>query len=288
MMKARIALFANYEKPAAIYWAEYSAKKLHELDVRVFATDDVAQKFTPEVKEYVEVIELEAFEKLSDFVITFGGDGTMLSAARILINGDIPIMGVNVGKLGFLAEFSVNELDEALSSLVKGNYRIVDRSILETTVGDETLYAVNEFVIEKTASPKMITVRAEVGDYLIADYRADGIIVTTPTGSTAYSLSCGGPIIAPATNVLCLTPIAPHSLTMRPLVIADTLEISLTLQTAVHHATIVADGQIEKQFNVGDTITIKKSEKDVKIIKHTQTTYFELLRKKLLWSAEGN
>lgn len=287
-MKARIALFANSDKPAAIYWAEYSAKKLKDFDSKVFVTASVAQKFNEEIKSIVEVIELEEFEKFSDFVVTFGGDGTMLSAARVLINGDIPIMGVNVGKLGFLAEFSVNELDEALGSLVKGNYRIVDRAILETTINGETLYAVNEFVIEKTASPKMITVRAEVGEYLIADYRADGIIVTTPTGSTAYSLSCGGPIIAPSTNVICLTPIAPHSLTIRPLVIADSLEITLTLQSAIQHSTIVADGQIERQLNVGDSITIKKSEKDVKIIKHTQTTYFELLRKKLLWSAEGN
>lgn len=287
-MKARIALFANSDKPAAIYWAEYAAKKLKELESKVFVTESVAQKFNDEVKNIVEVIELDEFEKFSDFVVTFGGDGTMLSAARVLINGDIPIMGVNVGKLGFLAEFSVNELDDALGSLVKGNYRIVDRSILETTIKGETLYAVNEFVIEKTASPKMITVRAEVGEYLIADYRADGIIVTTPTGSTAYSLSCGGPIIAPSTNVICLTPIAPHSLTMRPLVIADSLEITLTLQSAIQHSTIVADGQIERGLNVGESITIKKSDKDVKIIKHTQTTYFELLRKKLLWSAEGN
>lgn len=286
-MKARIALYANADKPSAILWAEYAARKLQELESIIFVTDNVAEKFSEDIKNYCEVIDLYEFEKRADFVVTFGGDGTMLSAARTLLNGDIPIMGVNVGKLGFLAEFSVNELDDALPSLVNGNYRIVDRAILETTVRGETLYALNEFVIEKSHSPKMITVRAEVGEYLIADYRADGVMITTPTGSTAYSLSCGGPIIAPATNVLCLTPIAPHSLTMRPLVITDSLEITFTLQTAAHNATIVADGQIERELFVGESLTIKKSDKDVKIIKHTQTTYFELLRKKLLWSAEG-
>ncbi|MBK9248561.1 MAG: NAD(+)/NADH kinase [Ignavibacteria bacterium] len=280
-----IAIYANTNKEQAIYWSSRALQFLRTQDVRCIISNTLAEFLSDDSTANVEKISVDEFEKFADVVVCFGGDGTMLSAAQKIIRGDIPLMGINVGKLGFLAEFSVTELEESLLSLINGDYRIVDRAILETTYKDETMYAFNEFVIEKYNSSKMITIRASVDGHLIADYSADGIILTTPTGSTAYSLSNGGPIIAPSAEVFCITPIAPHSLTLRPLIIPDSLEITLELISSGSNALLVADGLIQKELTTGERVSIKRSSFGVKLIKHKDTTYFELLRNKLLWSA---
>ncbi|MES2765986.1 MAG: NAD(+)/NADH kinase [Bacteroidota bacterium] len=282
----RIALFANSTKPQAFAWAEYTAAKLHEMGVECCAEPHIVENFTAETTRFLKPVSLEDFKNCADFVISFGGDGTIITAARGLLKSGLPIMGVNVGKLGFLAEFSTNHLDEALSDIIAGKYEIATRTILETEFHGETLYAMNDFVVEKGSS-RMITVRAYVNQHHVADYRADGIILTTPTGSTAYSLSCGGPIITPASSVLCLTPISPHALTLRPLIIPDSSEITLQILSQTGEASLVADGQINRVLKDGATISIRRSEHQIQLVKHANTTYFDLLRAKLLWSAHG-
>ncbi len=281
----RIAFYISPDKAAAYQWAEFTAEKLKELGAECGAPSEMIKNFKKENLEFVKPVPYEEFEKFADVVISFGGDGSMLSAARTLIKTNVPIMGVNVGNLGFLAEFSVKDLEKSLKDLVEGNYRVVDRVVIETVIDNETIYALNDVVIEKKDSSRMITVSAYANDKFIADYRADGLLLTTPAGSTAYNLSCGGPIISPSTPVFCITPISPHSLTHRPLVIDDTSEIKLTVYSPTGYCNFVADGQHEKQLANNDSILFKKSEEKIKLIKPLKTTYYDLLRAKLLWAA---
>ncbi|MFP4528382.1 MAG: NAD(+)/NADH kinase [Candidatus Kapaibacterium sp.] len=280
----RIALFENTGKPEAISWAEFTAHKLKSYDAECFARPELIAAFGEEMNDYVKPLPIEEFEKFADVVISFGGDGTMLSAARMLIDTDIPIMGVNVGKLGFLAEFSISELEQSIHDLMEGNYRVVDRAVIETRIAGEVIYALNDFVIEKKTSPHMIAIQAYANENYIGDYRADGVILTTPTGSTAYSLSAGGPIIAPSTEVVCLTPICPHSLTVRPLVIPDSHEISLKIYSRSGEANFVADGQVSRTLHNNETVICKRSDARIKLIKAMGSSYYDLLRAKLLWA----
>jgi NAD+ kinase len=162
----------------------------------------------------------------------------------------------------------------------------VDRTLLEANVHGKTIHAFNEIVFEKKDSSRLITTHIAHQQYLIASYRADGVIIATPTGSTAYSLSCGGPLITPSSSVLCITPISPHSLTMRPLIIPDTLELTVKVDSSGSEARLVADGQIEIPIGKNDQVLIRRSATQVKIVKHAQSTFFDLLRNKLLWSVD--
>ncbi len=281
-----IALYENADKPESAKYAEMSAKILLNLGVSIYAKPELLKHFTPEIAKEIKPIQADEFEKFADVVISFGGDGTMLSAAHLLINSNIPIMGINVGKLGFLAEYSVANLNRAINDLMEGNYRVVDRFVIETLWNGEKLYALNDIVVEKRQSSRMITITTYANDHHIADYRSDGLIITTPTGSTAYSLSCNGPVIAPSTHVLCLTPISPHSLNLRPLIIPDTNEVKLRVTSPTGDVNLVIDGQVSKVVPNDIDIVIKRSDAIVKLIKPLQSSYYDLLRRKLLWAAQ--
>jgi NAD+ kinase len=281
----KIALYENQSKPETTHWAELTAQILLKYGAECCAKPELVNKFNNDLQSKVKSLPIEEFEKYADCVISFGGDGTILSASRKLINGETPIMGVNVGKLGFLAEYSVTDLEKSLFDLLKGNYRIVDRILLETTIQNRTIYALNDFVIEKKDSSRMITVQAYSNNHYIGVYRADGLIITTPTGSTAYSLSCGGPILAPSAQVFCLTPISPHSLNLRPLVIPDTSEVKLIVYSPFGDISLVADGISEAILKNNDEIIFKRSKAFIKLIKPLNSSYFDLLRNKLLWAA---
>lgn len=282
----RIALFGFASRPGAVASATHAATRLLEERVSVILDAPLASAVPEELAAKCQVVAATQFEKLADVVITFGGDGTLLAAARLLIGSDIPIMGVNVGRLGFLAEFPLSALDEAIMDVVKGNFRIVDRTTLEASVGGVDVVALNEILVERSATSKMIAVRAYLNEHHVADYRADGVIVTTPTGSTAYSLAAGGPIIVPSANALCLTPVSPHTLTLRPLIVSDTSEIRFDIAFEGTVANLVADGQVVTEIRTGDVVTIRKSEHLVKLIKRADSTYYDLLREKLLWAAD--
>jgi NAD+ kinase len=281
----KVGLFESAGKLEAIKWAEKAANILIGLGIDCCASPDMISKFEKDIAKKIKICRIEEYEKFVDAVISFGGDGTILSASRALAQSDIPIMGFNVGRLGFLAEFSVQELESSISDLLKGNYRVLERKMIETHVNGEVILALNDFVVEKKDTSHMITLQAFVNEHYIADYRADGLIITTPTGSTAYSLSCGGPILAPTSRVICITPISPHSLTLRPLVISDTNEIKLIIHSADDAVNLVADGQIKKVLRNNDTIYIRSSEASIKLIKPLSSSYYDLLRKKLLWAA---
>lgn len=283
----KIALFAYPHRADAVALTHYAANRLLDEGVSVLVEDNLAEVTPPELLSRCTTCAAAELEKYADVVITFGGDGTLLAAAHLLIGTDIPIMGVNVGKLGFLAEFPTSLLDDGLMALLKGDYRIVDRSTLEITVGTTVVYALNEALLERAAGAKMITVRAHVDQHHVADFRSDGVLVATPTGSTAYSLAAGGPIIAPSAEVLCLTAVSPHALTVRSLVVGHDSEIRLSLLNDDTNAQVVADGRFICVVARGEQVRIRKGEHAIKLVKRADNTYFDLLREKLLWSADA-
>ncbi len=282
----KIAIYENQNKPEAIKWAEFTINVLAERKLKSFVSNELFEKLSESAQKNVEVVSLSNFEKVADMVITFGGDGTILSAARWVYRSNIPIMGINVGKLGFLAEYPHDKIRESIDNLFNGEYRIVDRAILSTEVDGETLFAVNDFVIEKMYSSRMITLHTYSNDHYVASYRADGLIITTPTGSTAYSLASGGPIIAPSTKVVCITPISPHSLTFRPLVLPNENVVKVQIESPTGEAKLVADGQIEKILKNGDEVEFTTANYKIKLIKPLKSTYYDVLRAKLLWAVD--
>ena len=224
---------------------------------------------------------------VADYVISMGGDGTFLNAASHVGPREFPILGINTGRLGFLADVSPEEANEALESVFCGNYRVVDRSTLHVEVEGEPLqgYALNEVAVLKRDNASMISISAKIDGENLVTYQADGLIVSTPTGSTAYSLSNGGPIIAPQTPVFCLTPVAPHSLNIRPIVLSDKVEISLEVVSRSHNFLIAIDGRSEKLIE-GTRLTLHRGSYDVHIIKRMGKRYFATLREKMMWGAD--
>ncbi|GMV52740.1 MAG: NAD(+) kinase [Chlorobi bacterium] len=281
------ALFAFPDRPNAHTWAFHAAQRLVEEGAGVYLEEQLSAAAPPDLLSKVSICSIAELGKFADIVITFGGDGTLLAAAHVLIGTDVPIMGVNVGKLGFLAEYPVAKLDDGIMELLKGDYRIVDRTTIETEWEDQTACALNEIVVERSAGAKILTIRTFVNDHLVADFRSDGVLVSTPTGSTAYSLAAGGPIIAPSANVFCLTAISPHTLTVRPLIVSDTSQIRFELPESGSDARIVADGRVVGVMKQKNSLTIRRSNHLLKLVKQPDNTYFDLLREKLLWSADG-
>ena len=234
-----------------------------------------------------------AMRDRADVVVAFGGDGTMLATSRLLVGSGVPLLGVNLGRLGFLAEFSVDALDEMIEELVNGRTRTVERGLLLATFPDnpeiEPLLALNDIVIDKRDGSRMVQLETWINGDFLGTYRGDGLIFATPTGSTAYALSAGGPVVSPSCNVTVIAPIAPHMLTARPVVVPDhsTIEVIPTTQQpgrdGVH---IYADGQVHRNIPAPTRVSITRHEFSASLVKRTSTTYFDVLRAKLLWGRE--
>jgi len=230
----------------------------------------------------------EIFEK-SDLIISIGGDGTMLATAYKARIYDKPVLGLNIGKLGFLVETDVGQIDSVIDVIKKKKYNIEERMVLSGNCNDrenKKLIAVNDLVIEKGGWPKMIELNITVDDEYVTTFSADGLIIATPTGSTGYSLSTGGPIVAPTTKAITLSPISPHSLTVKPIVLSSEQIIKITANSPHKDIQVSCDGQRVYKFTPPFEIEIKKSDRPLKLIKTSLTTYFETLRNKLLWGID--
>ncbi len=283
----RIGLFVHLGKPQALEAVERAIQMLQSLDVPCCIDPEAARRLSGTVREYVKVLPFEEFERFADVVMSFGGDGTMLKACHIFLKSALPVMGINIGKLGFLAEFSVEQLDAAISAVLTGDYIIEHRSVLECRINDQVAYALNDFVVHKQDFSRMITVKAYIDGKLISSYRADALIVSTPTGSTAYSLASGGPIIAPSCDVFCITPVAPHSLTVRPLVVPDSVEIAVEPFSESGHVQLLADGMVVQPLGNNQRVPLYKSRYAFKLLRQKTRTYYDLLKEKLLWATDA-
>ena len=230
----------------------------------------------------------ETLGKRCDVVLAFGGDGTILTAARLVGRHGIPILGVNLGKLGFLAEVSVGDLDAAVADVVAGRFAIDERMTLSISSKSfrEDLYALNEFVVDKGSSARVIAIETFVNNDYLVTYAADGLIVTTPTGSTAYSLASGGPIVTPKSGVITINPISPHTLTARAVVVPDDSAIRIVIKSASKAVHYTADGQEEGMTVAPEEFTVRRSPHPVRLVKRGSHTYYDLLRAKLMWGRD--
>ena len=226
----------------------------------------------------------DAFD--ADFVLSLGGDGTFLKAASRVGAKGTPIIGVNLGRLGFLADVQAADVERAVADVYEDRYTVERHvALLLDTGAEDSPFALNDIAILKRDTASMISIRTMVDGEYLTTYQADGLIVSTPTGSTAYSLSNGGPIIAPLTGVLCLTPVAPHSLNVRPIVLKNDVEIRLSIESRSHNFLVAVDGRSEK-FSEQTEIVIRKAPFTVNMVKFPVQTYFATLREKMMWGAD--
>jgi NAD+ kinase len=223
-----------------------------------------------------------------DLVLVLGGDGTMIATARMIGDSDVPVLGINFGGLGYLAEFRIEELHSALEAILTGNYRLDKRVMLSVELlrGQESITknrVLNDVVINKSALARIIEIEAYFNQQFVNSFRADGLIVSTPTGSTAYNLSAGGPVIFPSMNAIVITPICPFTLSNRPIVVPDDADIELRLKTDKEDVALTLDGQVGFALQVEDRVMIKKSNTTFKLIQPANRNYFDVLRDKLRW-----
>jgi NAD+ kinase len=226
----------------------------------------------------------------ADFVISMGGDGTFLKAASRVGHKDIPILGVNMGRLGFLADISPDDIEHCINALAQDDFAIESRALIQVEADGNLLgdfsYALNDVAILKRDTASMISIRANINGQYLNTYQADGLVVSTPTGSTAYSLSNGGPIIVPGTKVFSMTAVAPHSLNVRPIVIPDSAVVELDVESRSHNFLVAIDGRSEK-CKEGTKITLRRAPYDVKVVKRSDHRYFNTLREKMMWGADS-
>ncbi len=226
----------------------------------------------------------------ADMIISIGGDGTFLKAAGRVGRKNIPILGINTGRLGFLADVSPEEMEETFNEIHKVQYNVEERSVLQLSSNKKKMeilpYALNDIAILKRDSSSMITIHTSINDAYLATYQADGLIIATPTGSTAYSLSVGGPIIVPHSNTIAITPVAPHSLNIRPIVIRDDWKITLDVESRSHNFLVSIDGSSES-FTENDRITINRADYTIKVVKRLNHVFFDTLRSKMMWGIDS-
>jgi len=236
----------------------------------------------------VKEVPNEKLAAVVDLILVLGGDGTMIATARMIEDLEVPVLGINYGGLGYLTEFRIEELYSALESILEGNYRLDKRVMLRTLHqrGDEVINrhrVLNDVVINKSALARIIEIDVYLNDQFVNSFRADGLIVSTPTGSTAYNLSAGGPVIFPSMNAIVITPICPFTLSNRPIVVPDDAVIELRLKTDLEEVALTLDGQVGFPLKIGDRVVIQKSVTTFNLIQPSNRNYFDVLRDKLRW-----
>lgn len=235
-----------------------------------------------------QLITDDAFK--ADFAVSMGGDGTFLTTAMRVGKKEIPILGINTGRLGFLADFSLDDIAQTLKNYHAGTLRTELCNVLQVECSEGQMqgypYALNEVAVLKRDNSSMISIRVDLGGEYLTTYQADGLVINTPTGSTAYALSVGGPVMLPGSQNIGLVPVAPHGLTVRPLTLPDNLDITLTVESRSHNFLVAIDGRSE---SCQDTVrlTIRKASYQVCVLKRPETTFLHTLRSKLLWGSDA-
>ena len=289
----KVAVFTNLYKNYSLKHFLSTIKKLHKKSIDVFidehSIENMGQKKYSSFPKHVETFS--KLDKSFDFVICIGGDGTILRAASYVNNLSIPIIGVNTGRLGFLAKIQATKIDAAINAIINKKYVISERALV--TISTRTKngktkklgYALNEISITRKNTTSLITIETKLNDNYLNTYWADGLIIATPTGSTGYSLSCGGPIIMPDSKNLVITPIAPHNLNVRPLVVPNNTKISIKISGRENEFFVSLDSKIATLSNK-NIISIKKASHTIKMIELEKEDFLETLRDKLFWGKD--
>ena len=289
--KLRFALFGNIyqtKKSASIQkvlscLSEHGAELYVDMEYYYFLKDN--QRIDVNAAKIFTNDDFQA-----DFVISMGGDGTFLKAASRVREKMIPILGVNMGRLGFLADVSPGDIERCVEAIYQDDFSIENRALIKVETDGEPLEgydcALNDVAILKRDTASMISIHASINGDHLTTYQADGLVVSTPTGSTAYSLSNGGPIIVPGTKVFSMTAVAPHSMNIRPIVLSDSSEITRTVESRSHNFLIAIDGRSEK-CKEGTRLTLRRAPYDVKVVKRSGRRYFNTLREKMMWGEDA-
>jgi len=286
----RFALFGNIHETGKSVHAEQLFRILSHYADEVYVDSDFNRFLREEHSFSFEPAGIinELTTQNIDMAISLGGDGTFLKAARCVGDTGIPIVGINTGRLGFLADVSADEMEHFFAMLHQGRYVVRERSLLRLTTSDapsQLIYALNEIAVSKHDSSSMLAIHTAVDGERLTTYMADGLLIATPTGSTAYSLSAGGPIIHPQADVFVLTAVSPHSLNVRPIVIADDKIIELHIESRSGSFLVAADG-ISHSLPESTRLTIQKADYTIRVVKQEGGTFFQTLQKKMLWGTD--
>lgn len=290
MQEIKLALFGNVYQAKKSSSVQQLIQLLKKHQAKLFVETEFYNYLTKTLQIDLQpdgLIDYNNFD--TDVAISMGGDGTFLETARRVGNKEIPILGINTGRLGFLADISQQEMEAALNDFFNGNYKIEERSLIQVQSEEAPLkgypYALNEVAVLKRDNSSMISIRVEINGEYLTTYQADGLIINTSTGSTGYALSVGGPIIMPQAGIFGITPVAPHSLNMRPLTLKDEAEITLEVESRSHNFLVAIDGRSES-CREGTRLTLKKAPYRIKVFQRKEHSFFNTLRNKLMWGAD--
>ncbi len=287
----KVAIYSRNLLPEHVEFVNELIQKLQHEKIQITVFQPIFRVLS---KQIITNIEVETFERGDnlvnvDYMFSIGGDGTMLESISFINNRNIPILGINTGRLGFLTSVSNQDIDEAIASILSNNFSLDKRSLLDVEMSENPFgtlnFALNEVTIQKKDSSSMITIHAYLDGEFLNSYWADGLIISTPTGSTAYSLSCNGPIVLPKSDNIIITPIAPHNLNVRPLVIPSNIEIKLKIESRSANYLVALDYK-SATIPASTEIIIKKSKNQIELVRLNHHDFFSTLRNKLMWGLD--
>ena len=290
----KVGIYGQFYHKDSGEYIMYLLKALHQFGIEIHIEQRFYEIFSSKLnisETYKTFSSYEDLDNSYDLFLSLGGDGTILRTITLVQDLDIPILGINTGRLGFLATIQKEEIKDAISKIIGKEFKVIERSVLavETSPENEDIkkmnFALNEVTVARKDTTSMITVKTHLNDEYLNSYWADGLIVATPTGSTGYSLSCGGPVITPNSHNFVLTPIAPHNLNARPLVIPDHMNIQLEVSGREDKHLISLDSRIAT-VNINTIITVKKAPFTIKLVELQGQSFLKTLRKKLLWGED--
>ncbi len=285
----RIGIIAKQNKPEAVAITGRLVEWLQPKGVEVYIEEGIEKSLRPNLTApFLNPVKREEIPSHAEMIIVLGGDGTLLSVARLVGSHEVPILGVNLGGLGFLTEITLEELYRVLERVIQGDFVTDERVVFHAAVirrGERLaeFIVLNDAVINKGALARIIDLETTINGEYLTTFKSDGLIISTPTGSTAYNLSAGGPIVYPSLHCIIITPICPHTLTNRPIVIPDDVEVRAILKSKQQEVILTLDGQQGFVLEFGDVVEVKKAEGKILLIKSPYRHYFEVLRKKLKW-----
>ena len=287
-----IAIFGSPYPEHFSKYIQHLIKKLETEHINLIIEEEFSVFLENNIRFNKNITTFNSYETLknkADFLLSIGGDGTLLKAVTYVRESEIPIMGINTGRLGFISSISADQIDDAITDILKGNYKINERTLLELSsdkkLFKEKNFALNEVAVSKKDTSSMIRIDAYVDDEFLNTYWADGLVVSTPTGSTGYSLSCGGPIIMPGTNNIIITPNAPHNLNVRPIVIDDNSVVKLKVEDRDQLALVSLDSR-SRAFDSETELIIKKASFKIKLVQPQNNSFTKTIRHKLMWGLD--